>query len=456
MISKLKAIVGETQVLTDTDLIESYATDWTNKYSSKPIAVVRISNREQVAEVLRVCHESQISVVPQGGNTGLVGGSVGGDFPHIILSIKNLRNEIIFDETTKQVIADAGFTLGEIQRFAKEHNLSYNVDLGAREVATIGGTVATNAGGMRVIAHGMTSAQVVGVEIVLSTGEVINNLSGLTKNNTGFDITRLAIGSEGTLGVITRVRLQLQAPRKPLWTAMVPMHSISDAIDFCKPKVNQILAAELMETESINEIATSMNTPILSGRSEWWLLVEGDGEIPDLPETAMVALDNSDLTRFWGYRESHTSYINRLSNSVKIDVSVPVPSLPSFISEVKNIWNRFGASKDLWIFGHVMDGNLHLAISNCLNAASVIDEVMQVVISLNGAISAEHGIGRAKTKYLKDVKPEIEIHTMKNIKSVFDPNGIMNPGVIFPLQIPYKKRYKKARPLPTGDAAATE
>lgn len=433
MISKLQEIVGAAHVLTEPTLMAPFATDWTNKYQSNPLAVVRVSSRAQVLEVLRICNHEKINVVPQGGNTGLVGGSVGGDFPHIILCVKNLRDQIVFDESTNQITADAGFTLGEIQRFAKTKGLSYNVDLGAREAATIGGTVATNAGGMRVIAHGMTSAQVVGVEIVLPKGEVINNLGGLAKNNTGFDITRLAIGSEGTLGVITRVRLQLQTPREPNWTALVPVHSITDAIEFCKPKVSQILAAELMETESINEIATAMNMPILSGRSEWWLLVEGDGQLPEVSDSAMVALDASDLTRFWSYREFHTSYINRLPNSIKIDVSVPVTSLAKFISEVKGIWSKYGDSKDLWIFGHVMDGNLHLAISNCLNPAPVIDEVMQVVVSLNGAISAEHGIGRAKTKYLKDVKTEVEISAMKNIKHVFDPNGIMNPGVIFPI-----------------------
>ena len=433
MLSKLREIVGDSHVLTEPSLMQPYASDWTRKYKSEPIAVVRVTSREQVIKVLEICNEKKLSVIPQGGNTGLVGGSVGGDFPHIILCVKHLRNELVFDESTNQVIADAGFTLGEIQRFANERGLSYNVDLGAREVATIGGTVATNAGGMRVIAHGMTSAQVVGVEIVLPTGEVINNLSGLTKNNTGFDITRLAIGSEGTLGVITRVRLQLNEPRKSKWTAMVPMYSISDAIDFCKPKVADILAAELMETESINEIANAISSPILSERSDWWLLVEGDGELPDLPDAAMVGIDDSDLKRFWGYRESHTSYINRLPNSIKIDVSVQVSSLATFIDQVKGIWSKFGESKDLWIFGHVMDGNLHLAISNCLEPALVIDEVMKVVVELNGAISAEHGIGRAKTKYLKDVKPAVEISAMKNIKKVFDPSGIMNPGVIFPL-----------------------
>ncbi len=435
MISKFVEVVGATHVLTDVSLMKPYAADWTNHYESAPLAVVRVTSREQVSKILEICNKEKINVVPQGGNTGLVGGSVGGDFPHIILSTKTLREELIFDEATNQVIADAGFTLGEIQDFAIEKGLEYNVDLGARDAATIGGTVATNAGGMRVVAHGMTSAQVVGLEIVLPSGEVINNLSGLPKNNTGFDISRLAIGSEGTLGVITRVRLQLRNPRKVEWTIFVPVNSIVEAISFCRPKASQILAAELMETESINEIAAATNAPLLSGRTDWWLLIEGDGELPNIPEAAMVALDSADLKRFWAYRESHTGYINRLPNSIKIDVCVPVDSLPEFITGVKKIWSGYGDQKDLWIFGHVMDGNLHLAISNCVNPNPVIDEVIALVVQLNGAISAEHGIGRAKTKYLKDVKSAFEIQTMKTVKAAFDENGIMNPGVIFPLEI---------------------
>jgi FAD/FMN-containing dehydrogenase len=434
MISKLKEIVGENHVLTDTSLIAPYSNDWTNHYQSNPIAVVRVSNRERVSAVLKVCNENHVNVVPQGGNTGLVGASVGGDFPHIILSLKLLRNDLIFDETTNQVIADSGFTLGEIQKFAKEKGLEYNVDLGAREAATIGGTVATNAGGMRVVAHGMTSAQVVGVEVVLPNGEILQNLSGLAKNNTGFDITRLAIGSEGTLGVITRVRLQLKRPRQVEWTVLLPVTSIDEAIKFCRPKASQILAAELMETSSINEIAAANNANLLSGRTDWWLLIEGDGEQPELPETALLALDASDLEKFWSYRESHTGYINRLPNSIKIDVCVPVDSLSKFISGVKEIWSEHGELKDLWIFGHVMDGNLHLAVSNCEDPNPVIDSVMKLVVNLNGAISAEHGIGRAKTKYLKDVKTPSEIAAMKAVKNAFDSNGIMNPGVIFPIE----------------------
>jgi FAD/FMN-containing dehydrogenase len=433
MISKLKEIVGDNHVLTDSTLIAPYANDWTDHFQSSPMAVVRATNREQVAEILKMCNQNHVSVVTQGGNTGLVGGSVGGEFPHIILSTKTLRNELVFDESTNQVISDAGFTLGEIQKFAVEKGLEYNVDLGARDAATIGGTVATNAGGMRVVAHGMTSAHVVGIEMVLPTGEFLNNLSGLPKNNTGFDVTRMAVGSEGTLGVITRVRLQLHLPRNTEWTVLLPVSSIDDAIKFCRPLASQILAAELMETDSINEIAASNGSPQLSGRTDWWLLIEGDGEQPQIPENALLALDVSDLARFWSYRESHTGYINRLPNSIKIDVCVPVDSLSEFIKGVKSIWSNYGAQKDLWIFGHVMDGNLHLAISNCVDPSPVIDAVMELVVNLNGAISAEHGIGRAKTKYLKDVKTPFEINTMRNVKKAFDPNGIMNPGVIFPL-----------------------
>lgn len=434
MLDEFRLIVGSNNVLTEATLIEPFAADWTGHYSSIPEAVVRVTDRSQVSKILEICNRQRIAVVPQGGNTGLVGGSVGGEFPHIILSTKNLRNEIVFDSTSNQVVVDAGFTLGEVQKFARERGLDYNVDLGARDAATIGGTIATNAGGMRVVAYGMTSMHVVGVEIVLPTGEIINSLSGLPKNNTGFDVTRLVIGSEGTLGVITRVRLQLSLPRNTEWTCLIPVNTISEAIAMVRPYSSRILAAELMETESINEIAASKGVPTLSGRTDWWLLAEGDGQMPELPEASIVALDVADIKRVWDYRESHTGYINRLENSVKIDVCVPVDSLQNFIAGVKNAWSKYGEQKDLWIFGHVMDGNLHLAVSNCLAPTNFIDDVMELVVKNSGAVSAEHGIGRAKPKYLPAVKSDIELETMKAIKRVFDQNEIMNPGVIFELK----------------------
>ena len=434
MLNELRTIVGDNNVLTEASLVEPFASDWTGHYSSAPIAVIRVSSCEQVADVLKVCNKNKVAVIPQGGNTGLVGGSVGGNFRHIILSTKNLRSEILFDPTSNQVVVDAGFTLGEVQKFAREHGLEYNVDLGARDAATIGGTVATNAGGMRVVAYGMTATHVVGLEIILPNGEIIDSLNGLPKNNTGFDVTRIAIGSEGTLGVITRVRLQLDIPRLTEWTCLIPVKSISDAISLVRPHTSQILAAELMETDSINEIAASKGVPTLAGRTDWWLLAEGDGELPQFPEATVVALDAADIKRLWDYRESHTGYINRLANSVKIDVCVPVDSLQNFIAGVKQAWAKRGAQKDLWIFGHVMDGNLHLAVSNCLEPSDFIDEVMELVVAARGAVSAEHGIGRAKPKYLPAVKPTTELETMKAIKRVFDQNEIMNPGVIFELK----------------------
>ena len=434
LLDELRKIVGSSNVLTESSLIEPFATDWTGHYSSAPMAVVRVSDRTQVSQVLEICNTNGVAVIPQGGNTGLVGGAVGGTFNHVILSTKNLRSEIIFDPTSNQIIVDAGFTLGEVQKFAREKGLEYNVDLGARDAATIGGTVATNAGGMRVVAYGMTSTHVIGVEVVLPSGEIIDSLSGLPKNNTGFDVTRLFIGSEGTLGVITRVRLQLSIPRETNWTCLIPVYSISDAISIVRPHTSQILAAELMETDSINEIATSKGVPTLGGRTDWWLLAEGDGELPELPEATIVAIDASDVKRVWDYRESHTGYINRLANSIKIDVCVPVDSLQDFIAGVKNAWSKYGAQKDLWIFGHVMDGNLHLAVSNCIEPTDFIDDVMNLVVKSRGAVSAEHGIGRAKPKYLPAVKSPVELETMKAIKKVFDQNEIMNPGVIFELK----------------------
>ena len=244
----IKALVdalGASKVLTDDNGLSNYAFDWTGTWYAKPLAVVLPENVDDVSIALRICNDARIPVVTQGGNSGLVGGAVGGDFPHIILSTKNLRTAPQFNPATNQLTLGAGFTLQEVQEIAQSHGMQYPVDTPSRALATIGGNVATNAGGVRVIAFGMTQQHVVGLQVVLADGSVINRLERLKKENTGFDLTTLFSASEGTLGVITDVCLQLQTPRSVHWTAAVPCSDIQFALDVALPLQDELLAAEL-------------------------------------------------------------------------------------------------------------------------------------------------------------------------------------------------------------------
>ena len=437
MLSQLKSALGEANVLTRVEQIASYCTDWTGQFTSHPIAVVRPRQAEQVVDVLRIASEFDVAVVTQGGNTSLVGGSVGGDWPHIILSTSGLREVLDFDAAAQQVVVSAGFTLAEVQKFAASHGLEYPVDLAARDSATIGGTVATNAGGIRVVAHGMTRAHVVGLELVLSDGEVLDHLNPLVKDNTGPDITSLAVGSEGTLGVITAVRLQLKPLRTSAWTALVPVEKIDDAIAFASMVGTQLLAAEVFLTRSGNEVARAHGLPLLENKTEWWLLVEGDEEFPDhldLPSSTLLATQQSDVERLWKYRELHTAIISQRASVLKLDVSVPLERLSDFLAQTRNAALNVGIQDDaIYFFGHVMDGNVHISLADvALGGSTLADEIVELVVECGGAISAEHGVGRLKGKYLPLVRTGRELALFAEVRQAFDPAGILNPHVLRP------------------------
>ncbi|MEY4323300.1 MAG: hypothetical protein RL410_1081, partial [Actinomycetota bacterium] len=360
-------------------------------------------------------------------NSGLVGGSVGDSQPHIILSTKKLRTAPSFDAATQQLTLGAGFTLKEVQDFATSYGLSYPVDTPSRSMATIGGNVATNAGGVRVVAFGMTGEHVVGVKIVLSDGTIIDRLHRLKKENTGFDVTSLALGSEGTLGVITDVCLQLQVPREVQWTAVIPCASIENALEIAMPHVPRILAAEIFQTAAANRVAANEGMKLLPDSTPWWLILEGDGNKPEMPEGTLWALNPGEVAKYWNYRELQASMINRLSNVVKVDTSVRPAKLSEFIGDISSTLN---AGDDLYVFGHLLDGNLHVAVANVDDKNRVSDIVIKSAVAHGGSVSAEHGIGQAKNHYLQLVKTQEELTLMSNVRAAFDASGIMNPHVL--------------------------
>lgn len=421
----LATIVGEGHLLTDRQLLAAYEVDWTGRFAGRARAVVRPATTAEVSAVVRVCGAYGVPVVTQGGNTGLVGGSVprtdGGE---VVLSTRRLTRLDDVDTVARQVSAGAGVTLGVLQRHAAAAGLAYGVDLAARDSATVGGTVATNAGGVRVVQYGDTRRQVLGVEAVLADGSVIAHLDGLAKDNTGYDLAGLLTGSEGTLAVITAARLRLVAPRGAGAVTLVGCDSIRHAQSLLASLPEKSLrAAELMLASGVDLVRAVASLPApLRGSWPVYLLLE-TYDVPDLPDDVDAAVD----PRLWDYRERHTEAISTVGVPHKMDVSLPPARLTEFAAEFAAAVVPYEA----YLFGHLAEGNLHVnVVGPAPDDDGVDDTVLRLVAAMGGSISAEHGIGRAKTRWLPLCRSASELATMRAIKRALDPGGLLNPGVL--------------------------
>ena len=441
----LRAAVGDTHVLTEESTMQQYCIDWARRFGGPARAVVRPGTTAEVAQVLAICLAAGVPVIPQGGNTGLVAGSVPAEESAVlpvVLSTRRLNAIGDVDQLSGQLTAGAGATLANVQRAAVAAGWTYGVDLAARDTATIGGTVATNAGGIHVIAHGMTRAQVVGVEAVLADGSVISHLSGLLKDNTGYDLAALMCGSEGTLGVITAVRLRLHRPVGRTTVALVGCASYADAMHVMSTSVAPgvlLLAAEVIDEQGM-ELAAQLTSEAwpLDQRHAVLVLLEvvdgGDASgFVGLNDTDVaVALDSSEKSRLWRFREAQSEAFSALGVAHKLDVSVPLPVLATCADELRELVHSFPSVREFGVFGHLADGNIHLEIIGPEpHDDSVTIAVLEHVARYGGSISAEHGVGRAKAAELHLCRSAAEITAMRGIKAALDPDGIMNPGVIF-------------------------
>jgi len=419
-------------VLTDPALTASYETDWTGAFSGRARCVVSPATADAVGRVLRVCASYGVGVVVQGGNTGLVGGSVPGG-GEVVLSTRKLCGLGPVDPVARQVTAGAGVPLAQVQRAARGAGLSYGIDFAARDSATIGGTVATNAGGVRVLAHGTTRAQVLGVEAVLADGSVLRRLGGLAKDATGYDLAALLTGSEGTLAVLTAVRLRLLPPDPPLQTALVGLAGLAEGLVVLS-RVPDLHAAEVMDRAGVSLVCAvaGLAEPLPAVHPAYLLI-----EAPDLAALAdlagpgeldaVVAADGADRARLWAYRERHSEAIATRGVPVKLDVALPLAALPAFAAELPGV---LAAGTRRVVFGHLGDGNLHV---NLLGAApSDADAVLRLVAACGGSIGAEHGVGRAKVSWLHLSRSPAEIAAMRAVKAALDPGGLLNPGVLLP------------------------
>lgn len=410
----LADLVGAEHVLLDAAVRKGYETDWTGRFHGECEAVVRPADTEQVTAVLRWAGSNGYAVQVQGGNTGLVGGSVPGTSsrPVIILTTTRLRTPAEVVGST--AIVGAGLTVGEVQQLAAEHGLVYGVDFAARDSATIGGSVATNAGGIRVCQYGMTRSQVRGIEAVLADGTVVSRMSGLVKDNTGFDLAGLITGSEGTLAVITAVRLGLHRPAPESVVSVLGVESLAQALAHADAQGTGLQAAEVVDRAAW----LAAGGPDL-GEAPWALLLESDLETADIPDEALVATEGPDRARLWAFREGQSEVAQQAGVVQKVDVALPLDRLDEFTSAVR-------ATHPCSIFGHVADGSLHVELFD-----EGEDDVLDAVVALGGAISAEHGVGRVKTRAVVQDRGATTIAAMKALKDAWDPQGLLNPGVVF-------------------------
>jgi FAD/FMN-containing dehydrogenase len=451
-IEKIGELIPPRAMLTAPDLMAGYLVDWTGNFHGDALAVVRPSSTEEVSLIMGLCTDHQVSLTVQGGNTGLVGGSVprfsgpqadavnqnissmGSDSDAILLSTTYLCSFEDFDPISGHVTVGAGVTLVQLDEFARTHGLEFGVDLAARDSATVGGMAATNAGGIHVVAHGMMRKQVVGVEAVLPSGEVISTLRGLAKDNTGYDFTQLLCGSEGTLAVITKVRVQLRRP-EAVQLLVFGVDSISAALKIASGFIGNIHAAEIVDRASIDCVKRVTRTAVPFD-SAFHLLLEVRGELDSDPlatcDNLVVAVDATDREKLWSLRERVTESLAVESAGVvhKLDVSVPQVVLSETYSALCGLLEPPGVGQ-VAIFGHLLDGNFHIFFTTESENHDIDREVLELISSLGGSISAEHGIGRMKAEYLHLSRSEAEIAVMRAVKGAIDPLGIMNPGVLF-------------------------
>jgi len=456
LISDLIAVVGEQNVLLNGD-VRARTNSWFDNTPIQARAIVRPGNTQEVSRVLSLCNTAQASIVPMGGLTGFVEGAIA-EKHHIGLSLERMNKVDSIDVDNRTVVVEAGLPLQALHEYVADYDLHYPVDLGARGSCTLGGMAATNAGGNEVLRYGMTREQILGLEVVLSSGEVITNLRPLLKNNTGYDLKQLFIGSEGTLGIITRITLRLRPLHQSLSTALIAVPRFD-----CLPKIlkhlerslgGRLSAFEVMWQEHYKFIIDDESThkSPLSLEHEYYVLIQASNyheletEIflsalseameGGLVEDAAIASSISQQQSMWAIRDDIERLTSGLAPYIGYDVSLPINKMEAYIEQLdlklKNIWSE----TKLIVFGHLGDGNLHLFIHigptlSAKEKNQVNHLVYEPLLTLDGSVSAEHGIGLQKKAYLKYSRTETEIELMKTFKKSLDPSNILNPGVIF-------------------------
>ena len=453
LLDEFESIVGASHALHEDELVASYSTDWTGRFKGSTPLVLRPGTTEEVAQILRVASEANVALVPQGGNTGLVGGSV----PlrgEVVLSLLRLNVCEPVDVLAQQVTLGAGVTLAQAQNHVSPFNLAIGVDLAARDSCTIGGMIATNAGGINVVRYGPMRDQLLGVEAVTADGSSISHLEGLEKDNTGYHLPGLLAGSEGSLAVITKARLRLHPQLDERCSAMLAFKSVGDAVSATaqlRRSVPDLHAVEVIFREAMDLVPDYISTsiPVRSDGSAWLIVEAASSSYPtdelaqaiddlgDLVLDVAVGHDSTSRAGLWQFREKITEAIATRGTPHKLDVTLPASELAEFVSRIPEIINEVDRRATAVMFGHLGDGNVHVNVlgDDGLEPDNEVESaVLGYVAQLGGSISAEHGIGTAKKEFLHLNRSGEEIAIFRAIKSSFDPKGILSPNTLIPAE----------------------
>jgi FAD/FMN-containing dehydrogenase len=445
---RLADIVGAAHVLTEAAQTQPYLTDWRKQYSGPAECVVRPGSTEEVARVVALCAGEGVAVVPQGGNTGLVGGSVPtGGRREVVLALARMNRIRGLDRLNDTATVEAGCVLAAVQAAAADAGRLFPLSLAAEGSCQIGGNLSTNAGGVNVLRYGTAREQVLGLEVVLPDGRVWDGLRGLRKDNTGYDLKQLFLGAEGTLGVITAAVLRLYPKPTASATAWIALASPAQAVELLaalRSRVGERVSAfELVSRSCLEAVLAHVpgaRDPLGTPHA-WYVLAEfGDsGSTEDLRERLEAALEGHDAVlaqsgeqarSLWRLRESIPEA--QFSN-VKHDISVPISKIPEFIELTDQALKSAFSNTTIFCFGHVGDGNLHYNIGPAalLPQREAVNRIVyDAVARLGGSISAEHGLGQLKREAIRRQKSPLELELMRALKTALDPEGLMNPGKV--------------------------
>jgi len=464
IIERLRRALGDDAVVSDTGDLAAFVGEPRGRYRDLPLAFVRPATTEQVAATVALCREAGIAMVPRGGNTGLVGGQcVLKPRQEVIISLERMRAIRRVDAKGASLIAEAGCPLARVQEAAAEAGLRFPMSLASEGTATIGGNIATNAGGTLTVRYGNMRRQVLGLEVVLADGRVLDGLEGLRKDNSGYDLDQLFVGSEGTLGIVTAASLELAPAPRQSATALIGLPDLPAALDLLR-RLRSTLGETLSAAELVPRLAMDFvldDLPAardpLTGVYSWYLLIQADTTLAGdwLEETcvqtlaqaadeglagdAVVAGSEAKARELWQLREAIPTAQKSGGVSLKHDISVPVSAIPGFVEEACAALTERVPGIRPCVFGHIGDGNLHFNLSQPVAMDAEVFRALEgecnrivfdAVVRYRGSIAAEHGIGQLRVGELARRGSAVRLDLMRRLKKGLDPEGLLNPGKI--------------------------
>lgn len=474
-VSQVMGLLGPRGFTQDPDLVDPWLTDWRGRFTGKAVGLASPASTQEVSALIKLCQEHRVPIVPQGGNSGMCGGATPDSTgTAILLSLRRMNAIRQLDAESGQAVCEAGLVLQDLHDAAEEHDLRFPLTLGGKGSATIGGLISTNAGGTQVLRHGTMRAQVLGIEAVLADGQIFDGLTSLKKDNRGFDLKQILIGSEGTLGIITAANLRLLPAitgRVVAWVGLgsitqarsllrhverkmreslegfevVPDHCLTSVLDHL-PAARAPLANRHAWNALIEFVGTADDTAVLREMAEQVLASAMDH---DLLEDAVIAVSETQAEDFWLLRDSIAPAERAIGPAMQHDISVPVEKMPEFVLDViPKVESAFPGTKGV-AFGHLGDGNVHfhvLAPDGATPGAwedgegkSISSMVYDLVAEWGGSISAEHGIGQLKVSELERLGDPVALSVMRSVKRALDPHSLFNPGKLLSSQQAFSK-----------------